>query len=117
MARHPPGALRRSRHLVSYWRAGELLFHNYATGVRVAVRPETPVVLDFFEEWRTPAEVRERFGARPDALAPLIAATLLERMKDPRQRQKSSRSTPGPTGILRPGSSTCPQGVPPTWIP
>jgi len=83
MARHSPGALRRSRHLVSYWHAGELLFHNYATGVRVAVRPETSAVLDFFEEWRTPAEVRERFGARPDALAPLIEATLLERMKDP----------------------------------
>lgn len=83
MARHPSGALRRARHLVSYWRAGELLFHNYATGVRVAVRPETPAVLDFFGEWRTPAEVRERFGASPAGLAPLIAATLLERLDDP----------------------------------
>lgn len=82
MARHTPGALRRSRHLVSYWHAGELLFHNYATGVRVAVRPETPAVLDFFEEWRTPAEIHARFGATPRTLAPLIAATLLERVKD-----------------------------------
>jgi SagB-type dehydrogenase family enzyme len=75
----PPGALRRSRHLVSYWHGGELLLHNYATGVRVAVRPETPAVLDFFEDWRTPSEFRARFGTTVSAIAPLVNATLLER--------------------------------------
>jgi SagB-type dehydrogenase family enzyme len=59
-----------------------LLVHNYATGVRVAVRPETSAVLDFFEEWRTRHEFRARFGISSRALDSLIAATLLEREKD-----------------------------------
>jgi SagB-type dehydrogenase family enzyme len=82
MARPAPNALRRSRHLVSYWLDGEQLFHNYATGVRVAVRPETSAVLNFFEDWRTPAEIRARFGTSARALDSLITATLLERVKD-----------------------------------
>jgi SagB-type dehydrogenase family enzyme len=82
MARLPHGALRRSRHLVGYWHAGELLIHNFATGARVAVRPETPAVLEFFDRWRTPAEVRARFGVTLGAFAPLVAATLLERAGD-----------------------------------
>lgn len=76
-------AFRRSRHLVSYWQDGELVVHNYATGVRVAVKPATPVVLDFFHTWRTLAEARARFGSSSRSLAPLVAATLLERSDQP----------------------------------
>lgn len=74
---------RRARHLVSYWQDGELLVHNYATGVRVAVEPETPAALDFFNTWRTIDEVRARFGGSTKSLTQLLTATLLERSDRP----------------------------------
>ncbi|MGH9383011.1 MAG: SagB family peptide dehydrogenase [Vicinamibacterales bacterium] len=80
-------AFRRARHLVSYWEDGELLVHNYATGVRVAVRPETPAVLDFFHRWRTSDEIRDRFDASEKWLRPLLSATLLERSDRPTTTQ------------------------------
>lgn len=72
-----PGSLRRARHLVSYWQDGELIVHNYATGTRVQAGPELPAILHFFEDWRSPAQVRAKFGARAQ-VAPLLRATLLE---------------------------------------
>lgn len=76
----PPGSLRRARHLVGYWLEGALVVHNYATGIRVEVDPELPAVLHFFEDWRSPAEVRERFGRASTRLSRLVEATLLERV-------------------------------------
>lgn len=74
-----PGSLRRARHLVGYWHEGVLIVHNYATGIRVEVDPGMPAVLHFFEDWRSPAEIRERFGVAPTHLSKLVEATLLER--------------------------------------
>ncbi|HTM30157.1 MAG TPA: SagB family peptide dehydrogenase [Vicinamibacterales bacterium] len=74
-----PGSLRRARHLVSYWHAGHLVVHNYATGVRVEIDPTVAAVLHFFEDWRSPGEVRARFGVAPTRFARLVDATLLER--------------------------------------
>ena len=74
-----PGSLRRARHLVSYWHAGHLVVHNYATGVRVEIDPTVAAVLHFFENWRSPGEVRARFGVAPTRFARLVDATLLER--------------------------------------
>ena len=79
-------AYRRSPYLVSYWCDGKLVVHNYATGVRVIVKPDTPAALDFFHTWRTLNEVREQFGSTAKSLAPFLSATLLER---------SDRPTPG----------------------
>jgi SagB-type dehydrogenase family enzyme len=73
-----PGSLRRARHLVGYWREGVLIVHNYATGIRVEVDPGMPAVLHFFEDWRSPAEIRARFGVAPARLSALVDATLLE---------------------------------------
>jgi SagB-type dehydrogenase family enzyme len=79
MSSPPPGSLRRARHLVSYWNEGVLVVHNYATGIRVEVEPEMPAVLHFFEDWRSPGEIRARFGIDPARFAGLVDATLLER--------------------------------------
>jgi hypothetical protein len=54
---------RRAQHLVSYWVGGDLLIHNYATGICVGVEPELPALLDYFHTWRTGDEIRKRFGA------------------------------------------------------
>jgi SagB-type dehydrogenase family enzyme len=91
MASPPPGSIRRARHLVSYWHEGELVVHNYATGIRVAIEPELPTVLHFFEEWRSPAEIRARFGITAARFGPLVEATLLER---------ASRVAAGPAAAL-----------------
>jgi SagB-type dehydrogenase family enzyme len=48
--------LRRSPHLVSYWRNGDLIFENYAIGVRTVGHPLTCEVLDFFDDWRSAQE-------------------------------------------------------------
>ncbi len=56
--------LRRSPHVVCYWKNGDFLLHNYATG-RVA--PATPLVCDvlhFFGHWR-PAD--DLLATEPDA--------------------------------------------------
>jgi len=79
----PTGSIRRARHLVTYWLQGQLVVHNYATGTRVQVGPEMPAVLHFFEDWRSPAEIRARFGTAAAGFAKLLDATLLERASKP----------------------------------
>ena len=75
----PPGSIRRARHLVTYWHEGRLVVHNYATGRQVEVAPDMPAVLHFFEDWRSPTEIRARFGVTATQFARLVEATLLER--------------------------------------
>ena len=79
MAPPAPGSLRRARHLVSYWHEGRLVVHNYATGVRVEVDPAVAAVLHFFDDWRSPGEIRAGFGVAPTRFARLVDVTLLER--------------------------------------
>jgi SagB-type dehydrogenase family enzyme len=83
MAQTSRAAFRRAPHLVSYWQSGELLIHNFATGICVAVEPEMPATLDYFHTWRTGDEVRKRFGTSIRSLAPLLDATLIERSDRP----------------------------------
>jgi SagB-type dehydrogenase family enzyme len=78
-----PGSLRRARHLVSYWHEGALVLHNYATGIRAEVEPDMPAVLHFFEQWRSPAAIRTRFGIPSTKFSSLVEATLLERASRP----------------------------------
>jgi SagB-type dehydrogenase family enzyme len=69
--------------VVSYWRRGRLVFHNFATGARVAGTALTIGLLDYFDDWRTAssflAATRLSSSAVRHALARLVAATLLER--------------------------------------
>lgn len=44
--------LRRAPHLVLYWEAGKLTFHNYATGDRIEAEPLACLILSFFGRWR-----------------------------------------------------------------
>jgi len=67
--------LRRSPHVVCYWKNGDFLLHNYATG-RVA--PATPVVCDvlnFFGDWRSPNDL---LTTEPDADREALGRLVLE---------------------------------------
>jgi len=76
--------LRRSRAITIAWRQGKLTFQNFLTRQVVSAAPETVGVLDFFDDWRAPAEL---VAAMPEytpasvgrALASLVAKTLLVR--------------------------------------
>ena len=55
--------LRRAPHVVSYWIAGRLVFHNYATAIRITADPLTSTVLDFFGKWRSIDALARRLPA------------------------------------------------------
>lgn len=75
---------RRSPNLICYWAGGQLVFENYATGVRIGAEPLTCQILDFFDRWR-PVEalfVPMSEFSRPSlrkAVAALATHSLLQR--------------------------------------
>ena len=74
---------RRSPHLVSYWVNGRLVFHNFATGKRVAGTALTIGLLDYFDSWK-PAEPLLEQSSLPGAdvrkaVGKLVKTTLLQR--------------------------------------
>jgi SagB-type dehydrogenase family enzyme len=74
---------RRSPHIVSYWVHGRLVFHNFATGKRVAGTALTIGLLDYFDSWK-PAEPLLEQSSLPGAsvrkaLGKLVRTTLLQR--------------------------------------
>jgi SagB-type dehydrogenase family enzyme len=90
----PPVTYRRSPHVVSHWAGDRLVFHNFATGRRIAASPVVTEVLHVFDEWR-PADAAIRALPRftPASLRKIVATlarlTLLERSDrpaDPRER-------------------------------
>lgn len=54
--------LRRARSLLAWWRNGALHFRNYASGVTISARPIVCELLDYFDDWRTPAEATRHFA-------------------------------------------------------
>ena len=51
---------RRAPFVMSYWRAGQLIFENFLEQRRITANPLTSTVLHFFDHWRP---LRELFGA------------------------------------------------------
>lgn len=83
--------VRRSPHLVAYWRHGTLRLQNYATGETSRVSPALLTLLDCCDRWTTVDRIAAALpGARratlTRAIARLVARTLLERSdrRDPR---------------------------------
>lgn len=78
---------RRSPHIVSYWARGGLLFHNFATGTRVAGTALTIGLLDYFDAWKPvePLLARSSLPASKvrRALGTLVAASLLQQSDRP----------------------------------
>ena len=86
--------IRRSPHLVLYWRGETLVVRNYATGQTAAADALICRLLDFCGEWRTLAVVgRELGGEQSPLLAKVVAALVArsflhrsDRPLDPRER-------------------------------
>jgi SagB-type dehydrogenase family enzyme len=87
--------LRRSRHLVLYWRRERLIVHNYATGAKVEGDALLCRLLDYCSEWRSPNDIRTRLGlgsasAVRTLLARLVSRGLLDRSDRPQTAQSAA---------------------------
>ena len=89
MAASPRGAVRvrRSPHLVVYWRGKTLVACNYATGARAEVPPRACELLSFCDAWTALDDVKGA-GFVPAAsfaavIARMVSLTLLERSDRP----------------------------------
>jgi len=98
MAQLSRALFRRSPHLILYWSNKQLVFENYASGVRISAAPLTCEVLQFFDRW-LPAEALLR-GTRDftpsslqKALTALVEHGLLERSDRPPNPQQCAMQT------------------------
>ena len=89
--------IRRSPHLVCYWRRGALVVQNYATQRQSEVTPLVLQILDACGDWQTLVQVRAITGdetaATPTLVDRLVALTFLQRSGrpiDPRERAMAS---------------------------
>ena len=70
--------VRRSPHVIFYWRSNALHVHNYATGDVALATPLVCALLDYCSTWRTASTLQQAFGTSPSIIQRLIA-TLLRR--------------------------------------
>lgn len=85
---------RRSRDLVSYWKDGVFVLHNYATGKVMAISARTAELLDQFDDWRSAAEFSVQSGVPrlevKRLLASMVKATLLQASNVPPSARESA---------------------------
>ena len=90
--------VRRSPHLVAYWRNGRLVIRNYATGTSTHAAPLICGLLDLCGDWRTAEALASALpGAAPGFLLKLIdrlvERSLLERSdRSPDSRDRAMRA-------------------------
>ncbi len=90
--------VRRSAHIVAYWRHGQLVIRNYATDSTTRANSLVLALLEFCSEWRTRREIEQVLGDASPALVlrlvrRLTKQSLLERsdrLQDPRERAMSA---------------------------
>jgi len=70
--------LRRSPHIVSYWRKGRLIYQNYLSGVSISASPLCTIVLDFFGRWRRADELNAYMGGS----TPVSVRRTLRQLRD-----------------------------------
>jgi SagB-type dehydrogenase family enzyme len=74
--------VRRARAALAYWKGGTLFLDNYDTRVTISTRPAAIQILDFFDRWRRPEELRQLFpdyapGSLSKAVRDLTRHTML----------------------------------------
>jgi SagB-type dehydrogenase family enzyme len=90
--------VRRSAHVVAYWRHGQLVIRNYATDTTTKANSLVFAVLEFCSEWRTRREIEQLLGVASPALVLKLVRRLTEqsllersdRLQDPRERAMSA---------------------------
>lgn len=90
-----PVRYRRSPHVVCYWRDGDMVAFNFATGTDVVTTPEAWRALSFFDTWRSPRAVLgalepSQQKALLTLLDDLVGASLLERSDLPRDARSTA---------------------------
>ena len=93
-ARGRPLRVRRSPHVLFYWRDGQLIVRNYATGDATTANPLVCAVLDVCGDWQTPKvlsgafppEAADRLPALIDRLVERSFLERSDRPQDPRVR-------------------------------
>ena len=95
--------VRRSPHLVTYWRGASMLVCNYATRVTTGATPLVCEILHACDRWRTIAQIQAATNAAgrllPDIVDRLVGLSLLERSDratDPREIAMSTFDTWNP---------------------
>jgi SagB-type dehydrogenase family enzyme len=89
--------VRRSPHVVIYWREEQLIIRNYATGIGTTANPLVCALLDLCGDWQTPTAVSAAFPPEaanriPALINRLVERSFLERSdrpQDPRVRAMS----------------------------
>jgi SagB-type dehydrogenase family enzyme len=71
--------VRRSPHVLIYWRDGQLIIRNYATGVATTANPLVCAVLDLCGDWQTATAVSRAFPAEAAIRIPALIGRLVER--------------------------------------
>jgi SagB-type dehydrogenase family enzyme len=85
----PPIRVKRSPHLVFYWRGDELILRNYATAQTIRVNALVCFLLHFCDRWRPLLEIQRALGLATaqqsrQLIDRLVALNLLERSDRPR---------------------------------
>jgi SagB-type dehydrogenase family enzyme len=96
--------VRRSPHLLIYWRDGQLIIRNYATGSAITANPLVCALLDLCGDWQTTDELSTAFPARAAVRIPALIDRLVERSfversdrpQDPRVRAMTTFDTWNP---------------------
>src|SRR5215471_21582284 len=109
--------VRRSPHVVSYWRGGRLIAHNYRSNVAVAATPLLIGILDRCSEWRSLTSVTRLF---PDyapssvgrAIRLLVTSTLIEAARRPTRDADPWSSWDPAAGLLHFSSKDLPYREP-----
>jgi len=87
-ARRPTVRVRRSPHVLFYWRGSALHIHNYATGDATLATPFVCALLDYCSTWRTAATLHRALGG--DAV---LVNRLIETLLGRHFLQRSDRAT------------------------
>jgi len=93
-ARRETLRVRRSPHVLIYWREGQLTIRNYATGLAILANPLVCAVLDLCGTWQTTNGLSSAFPAKAAVRLPALIDRLVEhsflersdRQQDPRVR-------------------------------
>src|SRR5262245_44790035 len=75
----PAARVRRSRHLVSYWSDGALVFTNYATNTSVVGNPIVTLILSLCDDWTTVAAIEKVVTAMPRAAVHRLLRTMIQK--------------------------------------
>jgi hypothetical protein len=70
--------VRRSAHVVAYWRHGQLVIRNYATDTATRGNSLVFAVLEFCSEWRTRREIEQVLEVASPALVLKLVRRLTE---------------------------------------